>query len=115
MKKLFFLLSITVCLTAPTLGHAQTEGTAEGRSVNSKIVGRDQALRKAPRHQVIYYITSSARTGSLIPMVYRRYDNRLDGASNAAVYGSQSIEATGTLDVSTALNKLDSSFTTSRR
>lgn len=114
MKKLFFLLPITGCLTFASLCPAQTQGVAEGRSVNSKIVGRDHALRAAPRRQVIYYITSSARTGSLIPMVYRRYDNRLDSASNAAVYGSQAIEATGTLDVSTALYKLDSSFTTRR-
>ncbi len=114
MKKLFFLLSITSCLTFPVLSHAQTQGVAEGRTVSSKIVGRDHPLRTVPRHQVIYYITSSARTGSLIPMVYRRYDNRLDGASNAAVYGSQSIEATGTLDVGAALYKLDSSFTNHR-
>lgn len=114
MKKLFFLLSLTTCLTLPALSQAQTQGVAEGRSVNSKIVGRDHALRSVPRHQVIYYITSTARTGSLIPMVYRRYDNRLDSASNAAVYGSQAIEATGTLDVSTALYKLDPSFTSHR-
>ena len=111
MKKLFFLLSLTTCLTLPALSQAQTQGVAEGRSVNSKIAGRDHALRAVPRHQVIYYITTSARTGSRIPMVYRRYDNRLDSASNAAVYGSQAIEATGTLDVSTALYKLNSSFT----
>ena len=114
MKKLFFLFTAAGCLLLPALCHADTQGVAEGRNVTSKIVMPGRTARTVPPHRVIYYITTSARTGSLIPMVYRRYDNRLDGASNAAVYASRSIEATGTLDVGTALYKLDSSFTARR-
>ena len=60
--------------------------------------------------RVIYYITDTARTGSSIPMVYRRYAGHLDSASNAAVYGQSDIQRTGALDVGTALYKLDTSF-----
>ena len=113
MKKTLLLLSLAGSFALPAITHADTP-EAKGKKADAakRHVVAVQAAPARPR--VIFYITSTPRTGSNIPMVYRRYDQRIDSASNAAVYGLSSLESTGVLDVGTALSKLDSSITLGR-
>ena len=115
MKKTLFLLSAAGCLVLPALSHADSIGIDNGKKSTHKIAVPDRIVQAPNSRRVICYITDTPRTGSQIPMVYRRYNGRLDSASNAAVYGQSAIDATGTLDVGTALSKLDPSITTRSR
>lgn len=110
MKKNLFLLLAVGSLALSATSYADSIGTDNGKKSTHKIAVPDRIVQPQNSRKVIYYITPSPRTGSLIPMVYRRYNNRIDSASNAAVYGQSSIESTGALDVGTALTKLDSSI-----
>ncbi len=112
MKKTFLLLSAVGCLVLPTVSHADSTGIGNAKKGTlNKIDVPDRIVQAHNSRTVICYITSTPRTGSMIPMVYRRYNGRIDSASNASVYGSSSIDATGALDVSTVLYKLEPSIT----
>ena len=113
MKKSLLFLSSIGCLMLPVITHADTP-TAQIKKVDKP--GATAAVAKpAPsQDRVIYYVTAEPRTGSQIPMLYRRYNGRIDSASNAAVYGSTDIQNTGTIDLATALSKLDSSISIGR-
>ena len=105
MKKTLLLLSLAGSLALPAVTHADPIATKTKNPLKTAVVQH----AKAPMH-IVYYITSTPRTGSAIPMVYRGYNGRIDSASNAAVYGLSDIEQTGALDVGTALSRLDSSI-----
>ena len=108
MKKTF-LLFVAGCLTLPVLAHAEDSNRKSHRKITREVA------QAHPRQKMIYYMTSAPRTGSMIPMVYRQYDGRIDSASNAAVYGGSNIQTSGTQDVGATLARFDPSITFSGR
>ena len=115
MKKTFLFLSLAVSLVLPAVTHSDSPDAFNHQG--GKVTVRQVApVKRAPSdNKVVYYITDTPRTGSAIPMVYRRYGGRLDSASAAAVYGQSDINRTGAIDVSAELVKLDPSFTSRGR
>ena len=110
MKKSLFLLSMVGGLVLPAVCHADVP-TTKAKTARKAPARHAAAVQAAPaRQHVIYYITTTARTGSNIPMTYRKYDGRIDSASNAAVYGQSDLQRTGALDVGTELYQLDTAI-----
>ena len=113
MKNLLLFLSVVGCLV-PAFSHADVP-LAKSKRASHTVAKPVVVAKPAPkRDRIVYYITNETRVGSLIPMVYRSYGGRIDSASSPAVYGTTAIAETGTLDVGTALYKLDPSFTVGR-
>ena len=113
MKKHFLLLAAACCLALPAGTRADDYGTLSKKNSIplAKAAKAAAVINAKKRPQQIYYITNQPRTGSLIPMVYRQYNKgRLDSASNAAVYGQESLRYTGSEDVGGALTLLDPSI-----
>ena len=106
MKKTLLLLALAGCVALPAVTHADTLATKSKKTTKTAAV----VPARAASNQIIYYLTPTPRTGSNIPMVYRRYGGRIDSASNAAVYGQSELAKTGSLDVGTTLYKLDPSI-----
>ncbi len=115
MKKSLFLLAMVGGLVLPAVSHADLP-TTKAKTAGKAPVRHAAAVQAAPVHQhEVYYLTNTARTGSNIPMVYRKYNGRIDSASNAAVYGQTDLQRTGALDVATELYQLDPAFTSRGR
>lgn len=98
------LLIAAGCLALPAFTHAETPERRSEHKITPELA------QSHPRKKIIYYVTNSPRTGSLIPMIYRQYEGRIDSASNAAVYGGNAIQTTGTVDVASTLARFDSSI-----
>ena len=110
MKKILLVLSAAGCLVLPAITHADTYAASPKKAAKASPASVATAKAEPDPNRLICYITPTPCTGSLIPMVYRRYNGRVDSASNAAVYGSSRITSTGALDVAAVLTKLDSSI-----
>ena len=113
MKKHFLLLAAACCLALPAGMRADDYGTLSKKNSIplAKAAKAAAVINAKKRPQQICYITNQPRTGSLIPMVYRQYNKgRLDAASNAAVYGQESLRFTGSDDVAGALVLFDPSI-----
>ena len=110
-QKLIFLLFATGLLM-PAVTYGDTP-VVKGKSAakKSKVVATQAA--PAPQHET-YYIMSRPMTGSNIPMVYRRYNGRIDSAASPAVYGQSDLNRSGQLDVASELLMLDPAFTAGR-
>ena len=112
MKHLLVVLAFTLGLTTPlfaqTGGNSSTVHSPEDRAGRA----RQNALinRAIKQHMSIAFITTYVPTGSHIPQVavyYNGHFYRANDFSVGSVYSGRAIEASGALDVGSALSALD--------